>query len=100
MLVVLGQALEAAARERLVTANVASLVNRPASAPVVVKKTWTTDQVRTFLAHVADDRLAAAWRHHTSVAEKCSDFGGRTSTSRRGRPASDGLKCPRAAASS
>ena len=49
MLVVLGQALDAAARERLVTANVASLVNRPASAPVVVKQTWTADQVRTFL---------------------------------------------------
>ncbi len=62
MLVVLGQALDAAARERLVTANVASLVNRPASAPVVVKKTWTADQVRSFLAYVADDRLAAAWR--------------------------------------
>jgi integrase len=62
MLVVLGQALDAAARERLVTANVASLVNRPASAPVVVKKTWTADQVRTFLTYVADDRLAAAWR--------------------------------------
>lgn len=41
MLVVLGQALNAAARERLVTVNVASMVNRPASVPVVVKKTWT-----------------------------------------------------------
>ena len=62
MLVVLGQALNAAARERLVTVNVASMVNRPASVPVVVKKTWTANEVRTFLSHVADDRLAAAWR--------------------------------------
>ena len=45
-LVVLGQALDAAVRQRLVTVNVAGLVNRPAPQAVVVKKTWTAEQVR------------------------------------------------------
>ena len=50
-LVVLGQALDAA-----------GLVNRPAPQAVVVKKTWTAEQVRDFLTYVAHDRIAAAWR--------------------------------------
>jgi integrase len=62
MLVVLGQALEAAGRQRLVTVSVASLVNRPAPAAVVPKQAWTAEQVRTFLAFVAAHRLACAWR--------------------------------------
>lgn len=62
MLVVLGQALKDAARERLVTVNAAALANRPAPAPYAGKKTWTASQARQFLAQVADDRLAAAWR--------------------------------------
>lgn len=62
MLVVLGQALKDAAREKLVTVNAAALANRPAPAPHAGKTTWTASQAREFLAHVADDRLAAAWR--------------------------------------
>jgi integrase len=62
MLVVLGQALKDAARERLVTVNAAALANRPAPASYAGKKTRTASQARQFLTQMADDRLAAAWR--------------------------------------
>ncbi len=57
------RALADAARKGLVARNVAELADPPSvkatKAPTM--RTWTADEVATFLEHVRDDRLYAAW---------------------------------------
>ncbi|WP_409074079.1 tyrosine-type recombinase/integrase [Micromonospora chalcea] len=60
MLTVLTAALDSAEKQGLVGRNVARLVERPTHRPKQMT-TWSADQASAFLAHVADDRLQAAW---------------------------------------
>lgn len=60
MLVVLQQALQDAVRQGLLVRNVASLVQKPRQVHHEMSS-WTLEQTRSFLAHVAGDRLHAAW---------------------------------------
>jgi integrase len=60
MLVVLQQAMQDAVRQGLIVRNVVSLVQKPRQVHHEMSA-WTLEQTRTFLAHVADDRLYAAW---------------------------------------
>lgn len=63
MLTILSMALEAAKKEQRLAVNVAALVAKPQEeAHEPVGQAWTADQARTFLANVANDRYAAAWR--------------------------------------
>jgi integrase len=57
---VLRRALKDAVRSNLVTRNVAELVDPP-RVPRKQIKTWSAREVRTFLDHVKDDRLYAAY---------------------------------------
>lgn len=57
---VLRKALKDAVRSNLVTRNVAELVDPP-RVPRAQIKTWSAREVRTFLEHVRDDRLYAAY---------------------------------------
>ncbi|MEP6760790.1 MAG: site-specific integrase [Sporichthyaceae bacterium] len=59
-LVVLQQALQDAVQQGLLLRNVAALVQRPRQQHREMES-WTLDQSRAFLAHVANDRLCAAW---------------------------------------
>jgi len=61
-LVLLQQVLDAAVRERLVSVNVARLVERPRGEPTIVGKAWSPEEARKFLLTAASDRYAAAWR--------------------------------------
>jgi len=56
----LSQALDLAAREGLVTRNVARLVKRPRQRRVDVQR-WTAAETSQFREHVLTDRLAGAW---------------------------------------
>jgi integrase len=61
---IIHRALKDALRWNKVTRNVADAADPPshtASKPPEMT-TWTADHVRSFLAHVNDDRLAAVWR--------------------------------------
>jgi len=58
---VLSKSLADAMRLRLVSRNVATRALLP-KATRPAPRAWTADQLRTFLAHVADDRWAAMWR--------------------------------------
>jgi integrase len=60
MLVVLQQAMHDAVRQGLLVRNVVSLVQKPRQVHHEMSA-WTLEQPRTFLTHVADDRLHAAW---------------------------------------
>ena len=60
MLVVLQQAMHDAVRQGLLVRNVVSLVQKPRQVHHEMSA-WTLEQTRTFLTHVADDRLYAAW---------------------------------------
>jgi hypothetical protein len=60
MLVVLQQAMQDALRQGLIVRNVVSLVQKPRQVHHEMSA-WTLGQTRTFLAHVGDDRLHAAW---------------------------------------
>ena len=63
MLTILTAALEAAKREQRIAVNVAALVAKPRNdSDGQVGVAWTAEQARIFLAHVASDRFAAAWR--------------------------------------
>jgi integrase len=59
-LVVLQQALQDAVQQGLLLRNVAALVQRPRQTHREMAS-WTLDQSRAFLIHVAKDRLRAAW---------------------------------------
>ena len=58
--IVLHRALADAERLRLVMRNVAHLA-RPPAVPHVERATWTADELRSFLQHVAGDRLFIAY---------------------------------------
>jgi integrase len=58
---VLRHALADAVKWNRLARNVAAAAEPP-SAKAATMKTWSADQLRTFLEHVADDRLFAAWR--------------------------------------
>ena len=58
---VLRRALGDAVRWEKLSRNPAALANAPAL-PSARAKAWTTSELRRFLAHAADDRLAALWR--------------------------------------
>lgn len=56
------RALADAQRWGLIPRNVADLADKPRQQRVgTAMKTWTAQQLHTFLAHVTDDRLAASW---------------------------------------
>lgn len=58
--IVLHRALADAERLRLVMRNVAHLA-RPPAVPHVERATWTADELRSFLEHLAGDRLFIAY---------------------------------------
>lgn len=60
-LLVLTMALDQAVKRGRVVRNVASLVDRVAGSTSTVGQTWTPQQVATFKALAAEDRLHAAW---------------------------------------
>jgi len=59
---ILHHALADAARRNLIPSNPAALAAVPkSSAPAPERDAWTAEELRTFLAHIADDRLHALW---------------------------------------
>jgi integrase len=74
-------ALADAVRRGHVSRNVAALANPPtakASASKAAKseKVWTADELRGFLAHVAADRLCAAWMLFATTGMRRSEVAG------------------------
>ena len=61
--VVIHRALKDAERWRLVKRNVAALADPPSakSTKATKPKSWTADQLRTFLDHIGDNRLRPLW---------------------------------------
>lgn len=62
MLTLTSAILTDAVRRKLVRVNVAEHVELPEPEEEFRGSAWTVDEARTFLAQIADDRLAAAWR--------------------------------------
>lgn len=58
---ILRAALKDAARTGVTTRNVADLADPPKSTAAGVRPTWNVEELRAFLAYVADERLYAAW---------------------------------------
>jgi integrase len=58
---VVNKALDDAVRRELIPRNPADAVEAPQVAHEQRTAAWSMQQLRAFLAHVADDRLAAAW---------------------------------------
>lgn len=56
----LSRALKEAVADRLLPSNPAAGAHQQPESPE--QPTWTADQLKTFLAFIADDRLAAMWR--------------------------------------
>jgi integrase len=61
MLTLLGAVLDEACKTGTLARNVARLVEGP-TGQQQKRTTWTAEQAGAFLAHVADDRLSAAWQ--------------------------------------
>jgi integrase len=57
-----GKALADALDEGLIPRNPANGAHSLRRSRGVPMRTWSADQMRTFLGHVADDRLATLWR--------------------------------------
>jgi integrase len=76
------KALGDAARWGLVVRNVAALASPPKPRRTEMR-TWTAAELRVFLEHVQDERLAALWMLAASTGmrrARCSGCGGSTST--------------------
>lgn len=61
--IVIRKALEDARRWKLVSRNVAVDADPPRQLPPgsLMVRTWTSEELKSFLKHASDDRLAAAW---------------------------------------
>lgn len=72
---ILGKALRDAEAQRLINRNPALGVRKPRSKAKASKiRTWTAEQLKTFLDHVADDRLYPIWMLASSTGVRRSEL--------------------------
>jgi integrase len=64
---ILHRALGDAAKRRIIRSNPAADAEVPKSSKPQERKAWNADEMRAFLAHVADDRLRALWLLFTTT---------------------------------